>query len=113
VDGRDVVRISDIIETLNEAAIHSLERDDSGELAVIVTLAQFALEHMHATVGYTYAHWFDVKYHKSISQNMQLKTLFFFLVIGYFYQSKDFGTNQTYGFDLYQDSSANAALRIG
>lgn len=55
-----MLRISDIIETLNEAVIKSLGRDDVGEIAVILTLAQFALEHMHASIGYTYAHWFDV-----------------------------------------------------
>jgi hypothetical protein len=64
------VRISDIIETLNQAVIKSLERDDSsGELAVILTLAQFALEHLHVTLGFTYARWFDVICTKSIYTN--------------------------------------------
>lgn len=60
--GGDVLRIFDIIEAVNTAVRQSLERDESSELGVILTLTQIALEHMHASVGYTYASWFEVYY---------------------------------------------------
>lgn len=60
--GGDVLRIFDIIEAVNKAVRQSLERDESSELGVILTLTQIALEHMHMSVGYTYAGWFEVKW---------------------------------------------------
>jgi len=58
--GEDVLRIFDIIEAVNTAVKQSLERDESSELGVILALTQIALEHMHTSVGYTYASWFEV-----------------------------------------------------
>jgi hypothetical protein len=58
--GLDVLRIFDIIEAINTAIKQSLERDESSELSVILALAQIALEHMHTSIGYTYASWFEV-----------------------------------------------------
>ncbi|KAI9483388.1 MAG: hypothetical protein EXX96DRAFT_558026 [Benjaminiella poitrasii] len=65
MSGNDVTRISDIIRTLNEGVVKSLEEGASEggqELAIILALAQFTLEHMHATIGYTYANWFDTTF---------------------------------------------------
>ncbi|GAN01546.1 hypothetical protein MAM1_0009c00979 [Mucor ambiguus] len=60
--GGDVLRIFDIIEAVNTAVRQSLERDESNELGVVLTLTQIALEHMHTSVGYTYASWFEATF---------------------------------------------------
>ncbi|KAI8058944.1 uncharacterized protein B0P05DRAFT_591099 [Gilbertella persicaria] len=72
------VRVSYIIETLNEAAWRSLEKDDTDELAMFLQLAQVALEHMHPFIGYTYASWFDTLFvHQRIrTLNKRMGTLF-------------------------------------
>ncbi|KAG2200303.1 hypothetical protein INT47_000296 [Mucor saturninus] len=59
VRGEDHIRIPDIITTLTHACKKSLEQENSGGLAVILTFAQFAFEHMHVSVGYNYANWFQ------------------------------------------------------
>lgn len=59
--GGDVLRIFDIIEAVNTAVRRSLERDEFSELGVVLALTQIALEHMHTSVGYTYASWFEVR----------------------------------------------------
>ncbi len=59
LEGKDVIKISDIIATLNDGVIKTLESDHPEGLAIILTFAQSAFEHMHSTVGYTYASWFE------------------------------------------------------
>lgn len=60
LEGKDIMRITDIIEILNEASIKSLEQENSGALGLILTFGQLAFENMHESVGYTYASWFQV-----------------------------------------------------
>ncbi|KAI8643149.1 hypothetical protein BD408DRAFT_158878 [Parasitella parasitica] len=54
-----VLHIFDIIGAINNAVKQSLERDDQNDLCTILAIAQIALEHMHTSVGYTYASWFE------------------------------------------------------
>lgn len=77
--GLDVLRIFDIVEAINNAVKRSLERDESSELGVILALAQIALEHMHTSVGYTYASWFEVLHVVSL----QLKASKYSHFVGY------------------------------
>lgn len=60
VRGKGHIRIPDIITTLGRACKKALEHDNSGGLAIILALAQFAFEHLHASVGHSYANWFQV-----------------------------------------------------
>ncbi|CAO3652088.1 unnamed protein product [Mucor hiemalis] len=62
MEGKDVVRISDIIAVLNDGVIKLLEGDHPEGLNVVLTLAQTAFEQMCNTVGYTYANWFETTF---------------------------------------------------
>lgn len=61
-EGTDVLRIFDIIDVLNNAVMKALEKDidTDNELPFLLTLAQITLEHLHSSIGYTYAKWFQV-----------------------------------------------------
>lgn len=60
IEGKDIIRISDIIAVLNDGVIKLLEGDHPEGLSVVLTLAQIAFEQMCNTIGYTYANWFEV-----------------------------------------------------
>ncbi|KAL7314481.1 hypothetical protein PS15m_006045 [Mucor circinelloides] len=79
--GEDVLRIFDIIEAVNTAVKQSLERDESSELGVILALTQIALEHMHTSVGYTYASWFEATFVRSSTSILDKKTSAIFIKI--------------------------------
>ncbi|CAO3609263.1 unnamed protein product [Mucor fragilis] len=76
--GGDVLRIFDIIEAVNTAVRRSLERDEFSELGVVLALTQIALEHMHTSVGYTYASWFEATFVRPNSSilNKRTRTVF-------------------------------------
>lgn len=84
MQGKDIIRIPDIIITLSDACKKSLEQDNSGGLAVILTFAQFAFEHMHDSVGYNYANWFQV------SPIYILDCIMFKCYLEYIYTYRDF-----------------------
>lgn len=63
MEGKDVLRISDIIAVLNDGVNKLLEGDHPEGLSVILTLAQIAFDQMCNTVGYSFAQWFDVSRH--------------------------------------------------
>lgn len=77
MSGNDVLHIFDIIGSINNAVKQSLERDESSELSVVLALAQIALEHMHSSVGYTYASWFEVLYIILLNMSNGIKQLIF------------------------------------
>ncbi|CEP14355.1 hypothetical protein [Parasitella parasitica] len=81
IRGDDVLHIFDIIGAINNAAKQSLQKDDPYDMCVILTLAQITLEHMHASVGYTYASWFESLFIKKTSAILDKRTSTMFIKI--------------------------------
>jgi hypothetical protein len=76
--GEDVVKIMDILDSLNKAIATSLE--GSGTLITlpfILVLTQMTLEYMHSSVGLTYATWFESTFsdQKTTKLNKRTRTL--------------------------------------
>ncbi|KAI8874982.1 hypothetical protein K501DRAFT_289557 [Backusella circina FSU 941] len=76
--GQEVVRIMDILDSLNKAITASLEGSATLiTLPFIMILTQLTLEYMHASVGLTYAAWFESTFldQRTTKLNKRTRTL--------------------------------------
>lgn len=110
MEGKDVLRISDIIAVLNDEVNKLLEGDHPEGLSVILTLAQIAFDQMCNTVGYSFAQWFDTTFVNTSTSilNKRMGTIFI-KILQQFLPYEIPSVLQTYGKALQHCTTLNNA----